>query len=204
MTKAGGSRDDETRGTGDSAISATEAPSRPSPAARRRDARSGPATEREINAPDRRTLLMLGAVTVVTLACWGAARLSCNITDPVNKAPPPIPLERLAATPKHAAIELSYRWRIFDPEQAMKLARGNLRERIARDLEKCQADPVECRRKRGELKGRVLTTATVLRQDARVAEVRVINHVQGSGDERYLMTLEHQGRIWKGTDQRPE
>lgn len=170
------------------------------PAKRKRPRAGKPApTERELNSPDRLTLVLLASVFSVTLFSWGAARFACNLHPPESRPPAALPTEKLSATPKDAAVELQQRSRTLDFKGALELAKGPLASEIAEERKSCESQGAECETKRRTLASQVLTTAVVISQDADSAEVRVTNHV-GDAQEVYRLKLEREGPIWKGTE----
>ena len=171
---------------------------------KRRKARPKPLSEREINAPDFRSLVMLFVVFGVTMASWGAARFACNVQVPVHRPPPAQSTDALARTPKDAAIELGQRWRGLDFDGALQLATGNLAEVLRREKAECEKKGPACAQKREELKGVIYTTAIVLRQDDQSADARVTSHDQRNGKQVYRLTLVHEGEVWKGIARTPE
>jgi hypothetical protein len=171
---------------------------------KRRKAKPKPLSEREINAPDFRSLIMLAVVFTVTVASWGAARFACNVQVPVHRPPPPQSTDALARTPKDAAIELGQRWRVLDFDGALQLATGNLAEVLRREKTECEKKGPACAAQREELKRVIHTTAVVLRQDDQSADARVTSHDQRNGKQVYRLTLVHDGQVWKGLARTPE
>src|SRR5262245_50252265 len=82
-----------------------------------------PRTEREIDAPDRLTLLMLGVMGFMTIVLWAFARGGCNYHPPrETRRPRPVKTEELARDPKDAALEMQQRLIQYDFDGALELA----------------------------------------------------------------------------------
>jgi hypothetical protein len=160
---------------------------------------AAPATvppEEEINSPDRRSLIGLFVIFVVTTLCWGAARFACNMHPPESRAAPKLTTDRLILTPKDAAIEYVQRWRSYDYEGALATVTGDdLTAELNKAKADCAAKANDCARQREAAAGR-LTTAVVLAQDGFVADTRVASTLKGQ-KETYRVKLRREGALWK-------
>jgi len=137
-----------------------------------------PPTEKEIDSPDRKTLILLFVVFAVTAVSWGSARFACNMHPPESRGAPKLPTERLMQTPKDAAIEFVQRWRSSDFDGALEIATGDVATEIAAAKAECAAHADQCAREREASAGR-LTLATLLAQDGFDGDVRVTTELKG-------------------------
>jgi hypothetical protein len=135
-------------------------------------------TEEEIDSPDRKTLVLLSVVFVVTAVCWGSARFACNMHPPESRSAPKLPTERLIATPKDAAIEFVQRWRSNDIDGALEIATGPAAAELATDKAACTANANQCARDREAAAGRV-TSGQLIGQDGFNGDVRVTTELKG-------------------------
>lgn len=164
-------------------------PKRPNP-------RHGEASEKDINSPDLRTIGLLGAIFLVTAASWGSARFACNYHPPQSRPAPPATTQRLAATPKDAAIEITHRWKTRDYEGALELAKGPVAEKLQKELVQCEAEGAKCVNDRRRLQQTVLTTGVVKEKSDGTAVALVTSQVQDAR-ERYEIRVEQDGPIWR-------
>jgi len=156
-----------------------------------------PSDEREIDAPDKLTLSMLGVMAVVTIVLWGFARGACNYHPPrETRRPRTLKLEELAREPKDAALEMQQRLVQLDFEGAVQLATGEAAAEVAKAKAACEAQHADCVMKRKQLSRSVDSTAQLLERSASNATVRVTT-VKPGGKETTLAKLEKQGPIWK-------
>jgi hypothetical protein len=163
-----------------------------------------PSDEREIDAPDKLTLSMLGVMAIVTLALWGFARAACNYHPPrETRRPRVMKLEELAREPKDAALEMQQRFVQFDFDGAAQLASGDAAAEIAKAKSACAAQSAECAMKRKQFEKNVDSTAALLERTAATATVRVTT-VKPGGKEVTLNKLERQGPIWKVVSRGPD
>ena len=190
---------DETQG-------ATEAPAPdpapPPPAPKAPPSPARPPTEAEIDSPDRRTLGLLGAVLLVTVASWGSARFSCNMHPPESKPPPKLGIERLTATAKDAAIEFVQRWQSSDYDGALEIAAGEAEADMGRQKAACAADASACARRREAAAG-LMTVVTVVHNTGFVAQAKATTHLKGQ-THSYAVTLARNAMLWKVTGATPE
>jgi hypothetical protein len=163
-----------------------------------------PRTEAEIDSPKPLTLWMLGVMSAATLIMWGTARFACNQQGAIAKEPATLPTEKLASTPKDAAIELQQRWATYDFARAQDLAKGAAGQQLAKDRQSCERDSASCQRKKQELADRVATSAALLRREPTSAVVRVTSVGTDTGKQVWLMDLEQDGAIWKATTRRAD
>jgi hypothetical protein len=163
-----------------------------------------PTDEREIDAPDKLTLSMLGVMAIVTLALWGFARAGCNYHPPrETRRPRVLKLEELAREPKDAALEMQQRLVQLDFEGAVQLATGAAAADVAKAKADCAAQPQDCAMKRNQLVKGVASTAQLLERSPTNATVRVIT-IKPGGKEATLAKLERQGPIWKVASRGPD
>lgn len=157
-------------------------------------------SEREINSPDFRTLVMLGSVFIVTLGSWGAARFACNVHTPVNREPNAQTTAKLSENPKDAAIELYQRWQTLDFDGALELATGSLAQRIQTDREKCAANESDCAHKRKERSKGLATRGILLSENGDRAVAKVESSLGDQDVATAQLTLVREGPIWKATE----
>jgi len=163
-----------------------------------------PTDEREIDAPDKLTLSMLGVMAVVTLSLWAFARAGCNYHPPrETRRPRAMKIEELAREPKDAALEMQQRLVQLDFEGAVQLATGAAAAEVATAKAACAAQPQDCAMKRSQLVKSVESAAQLLERSATTATVRVIT-VKPGGKETTLAKLERQGPIWKVASRGPD
>jgi len=163
-----------------------------------------PSDEREIDAPDKLTLSMLGVMAIVTLALWGFARAACNYHPPrETRRPRAMKIEELAREPKDAALEMQQRLVQLDFEGAVQLTTGEAAAEVAKAKAACMAQPQDCAMKRKQMEKMVDSTAQLLERSAANATVRVITTKPG-GKETTLAKLERQGQMWKVTSRGPD
>jgi hypothetical protein len=163
-----------------------------------------PSDEREIDAPDKLTLSMLGVMAVVTLCLWGFARAACNYHPPrETRRPRVMKLEELAREPKDAALEMQQRFVQLDFDGAAQLASGQAADEVAKAKAACAQQSADCAMKRKSLEKNVDSTAALLERSASTATVRVTT-VKPGGKEVTLAKLEREGPIWKVTSRGPD
>jgi hypothetical protein len=163
-----------------------------------------PTDEREIDAPDKLTLSMLGVMAIVTLTLWVFARAACNYHPPrETRRPRPVKLEELAREPKDAAIEMQQRYAHLNFDGALELAIGDAAAEVSKAKSDCAIKPQDCAMKKKTLEKGVDSAAALLERSATEATVRVTTQKPG-GKEVWLMRLERQGPIWKVKSRGPD
>src|SRR6188508_2025215 len=98
-------------------VPASSAPSNAPNAPRKKKKKKGskrkltrPLSEAEINAPDTQTMVMLGALTAMTIILWVWAHAGCNYHPPrETRRPRDVTTAELTREPKDAAIEFQHR-----------------------------------------------------------------------------------------------
>jgi hypothetical protein len=163
-----------------------------------------PTDEREIDAPDKLTLSMLGVMAIVTIVLWAFARGACNYHPPrETRRPRVVKLEDLAREPKDAALEMQQRLVQLDFEGAVQLATGEAAAEVAKAKAACEAQHAECAMKKRQLAKGVDSAAELLERSASNATVRVTT-IKPGGKETTLARLERQGPIWKVASRGPD
>jgi hypothetical protein len=163
-----------------------------------------PSDEREIDAPDKLTLSMLGVMAIVTLALWGFARAACNYHPPrETRRPRAMKIEELAREPKDAALEMQQRLAQYDFDGAAQLAAGDAAAEVAKAKAACAQQSAQCAMKRKQFEKNVDSAAALLERTATSATVRVTTLKPG-GKEVTLAKLERQGPIWKVISRGPD
>ncbi|HEV8549942.1 MAG TPA: hypothetical protein VGQ57_12955 [Polyangiaceae bacterium] len=163
-----------------------------------------PTDEREIDAPDKLTLSMLGVMAIVTLSLWVFARAACNYHPPrETRRPRPMKLEELAREPKDAALEMQQRLVQFDFDGAAQLSTGAAAAEVAKAKATCAQQSADCAMKRKQAEKTVESTAALLERSSTAATVRVTTLKPGGKDVN-LLKLERQGPMWKVTSRGPD
>lgn len=163
-----------------------------------------PTDEREIDAPDKLTLSMLGVMGVVTLALWVFARAACNYHPPrESRRPRAVKIEDLAREPKDAALEMQQRFDQLDYDGAAQLAIGDAAAEVAKAKADCAAKSQDCAMKRKQLEKSVESTAALLERSQTEATVRVTT-VRPGGNDVKLDKLQRVGSIWKVVSRGPD
>src|SRR5262245_41349156 len=86
-----------------------------------------PLDEREINAPDTQTLVMMGSLAALSVVLWIFAHAGCNYHPPrETRVPRKVSTADLTREPKDAAIELQQRLATLDYKGALEIAAGPL------------------------------------------------------------------------------
>lgn len=157
-----------------------------------------PKTEEALDTPNAQTLWMLGVVSACTLVMWGFGRAACNLHPPrESRKPRTVSVQDLARDPKNAAIELQQRWAVHRYGNAMDLASGPVADELRKKAMECEARTEACQKEQAQLADQVKTIGDLLRRDMTTAIVRVKSYGPGSAEEKYLVTLESAGTIWK-------
>jgi len=163
-----------------------------------------PTDEREIDAPDKLTLSMLGVMGVVTLALWVFARAACNYHPPrETRRPRAVKIEELAREPKDAALEMQQRFEQLDYDGAAQLAVGDAAAEVAKAKADCAAKTADCAMKKKQLEKSVESTAALLERSQSEATVRVTT-VRPGGKDVTLDKLQRVGSIWKVASRGPD
>jgi hypothetical protein len=171
---------------------------RRSEGARRRP--RGPAVlppEKEIRAPSRQTLLLLGVMAFSTLAMWGSARFACNAHPAQTRKPREVTTLELSRDPKDAALEMQQRWNSYDFTGALELASGSIAEELKKAAADCEKDAKACEQKKQSVEGRVLATAALLDKEGSSAKVRVVSRGGALGEQTVVYSVEQVGPSWK-------
>src|SRR5262245_62064443 len=140
-----------------------------------------PRTEREIDAPDRLTLLMLGVMGFMTIVLWGFARGACNYHPPrESRRPRAVKTEELARDPKDAALEMQQRLVQYDFDGALELSADSAEADVKKRKADCAAKVAECadKKKKNE---RASTVGALLERDMGSAVVRATSDTVSSG-----------------------
>jgi hypothetical protein len=163
-----------------------------------------PTDEREIDAPDKLTLSVLGFIGLVTLALWVFARAACNYHPPrETRRPRAVKLEDLARDPKDAALEMQQRLTQLDFDGALQLSLGDAAAEVNKAKADCAAKAQDCAMKRKQLEKSVESTAALLERSQDQATVRVTT-IRPGGKDVTLDRLQRQGTIWKVTSRGPD
>lgn len=163
-----------------------------------------PSDEREIDAPDKLTLSMLGVMAIVTLSLWVFARAACNYHPPrETRRPRAVKLEELAREPKDAALEMQQRLAQLDFDGAAQLTTGAAAADVAKAKAACAAQSQTCAMQRMQAGKSVDSAAALLERTGTTATVRVTT-VKAGVKEITLAKLERQGPIWKVTSRGPD
>ena len=156
-----------------------------------------PRTEREIDAPDRVTLLMLGVMGVMTIVLWAFAKGGCNYHPPrETRRPRAVKTEELARDPKDAALEMQQRFVQYDFDGALELSADAAETEVKQRKTECASKVKECaeNKKKNE---RTATTAALLERDMGSAVVRATSLTPPSGKLANILKLERRGPTWK-------
>jgi len=85
----------------------------------------GKVNEERVDAPSRRTVIMLGVICVSTIVMWAAGRAACNYHEPGESLTPrKVELEERTRTPKGTALEFAQALAGADFAVASGLASG--------------------------------------------------------------------------------
>jgi hypothetical protein len=156
-----------------------------------------PRTEREIDAPDRLTLLLLGIMGFMTIVLWGFAKGACNYHPPrETRRPRPVKLEELARDPKDAALEMQQRLVQYNFDGALELAVDSAESDVKKRKAECAGKVAECAEKKKKNE-RAATVAALLERDMGSATVRATSHTEANGKVANILRLERRGPTWK-------
>jgi hypothetical protein len=187
---------DERRG-GDDDDAAQSVSERPSGKKKKRPKPPIPRTEREIDAPDRLTLLMLGVMCVMTVVLWAFAKGGCNYHPPrETKRPRPMKTEELARDPKDAALEMQQRLVQYDFEGALELVADAAEAEVKKRAADCKTKVAVCAENKKKQE-RTATNAALLERDMGSALVRATSFTPGGGKQANIHKLERRGQAWK-------
>lgn len=153
--------------------------------------------EKEIAAPSRQTLIMLGVMAGATLLMWGSARFACNAHPAQTRKPREVTTADLSRDPKGAALELQQRWNSYDFKGALELAKGGVADELKKAQGDCEKDSAGCEAKKKSVEGQALATAALLSRAPGSAKVRVTSRGGAGGNETVVYTLEQEGAQWK-------
>lgn len=167
-----------------------------------------PLDEKEINAPDLQTLLMLGALAAMSITLWAFAHAGCNYHPPrETRVPRKVSTADLTRDPKGAAVELQQRLATLNYDGALEIAAGPLAKELEAEKATCAKDPAACDARREKRKA-VISFGEVLTNDRSSAKVRVISHRLADvpeGKQRYLALVERDPKgNWKVTGRVPD
>jgi len=172
---------------------------RPPEGARKKKKRAKPPlprTEREIDAPDRLTLLLLAVMGFMTIVLWAFAKGGCNYHPPrETRRPRAVKTEELARDPKDAALEMQQRFVQYDFDGALELAADSAETDVKRKKAECATKVKECAetKKKNE---RAATVAVLLERDMASATVRATTTGAGA-KQANIVRLERKGPLWK-------
>jgi hypothetical protein len=156
-----------------------------------------PRTEREIDSPDRLTLLMLGVMGFMTITLWAFAKGGCNYHPPrETRRPRAVKLEELARDPKDAALEMQQRLVQYNFDGALELVEGPAESDVKQRKAECATKVAACAdtKKKHE---RAATAAALLERDMSSATVRATTTIPASPKQTNILRLERRGPIWK-------
>ena len=124
--------------------------------------------------PDRATLVGLALIAAVTWLGWGSARLACNRDAQVIHAPGQLSDERMAVTPRDAAIEFHQRLWTGEFEGALEFATGSAIKFVEAERAKCPSDHQKCENQSPN-PAKTVTVVEVVEATDSEAEVRIIS-----------------------------
>jgi hypothetical protein len=184
-------------GDDDAAQSVSERPSAGERKKKKRQKPPIPRTEREIDAPDRLTLFMLGVMCVMTVTLWAFAKGGCNYHPPrETKRPRPMKTEELARDPKDAALEMQQRLVTYNFDGALELVADAAEADVKKRKADCAAKVAQCAENKKKHE-RTSTVAALLERDMGSALVRATSVTPGGGKQANIHTLERRGPSWK-------
>ena len=156
-----------------------------------------PRTEKEIDAPDRVTLVMLGVLCFMTIVLWLFARSACNYHPPrETRRPRAVKTEDLARDPKDAALEMQQRLVQLNFDGALELAADSAEADVKKQKADCAGKVAACAEKKKKYE-RTSTTAVLLERDMASATVRATSVTHSAGKQANILTLERRGPAWK-------
>ncbi len=161
-------------------------------------------TEAEIQAPDRQTLVMLGALAGLSVTLWIFAHAGCNYHPPrETRRPRDVTTAELVREPKDAAIEFQQRLVTLNHAGALEIAAGPQLDVVKKQQAECAAQGAACVARKKTLSS-VITTAVVLERTPYNAKVKVTSHNLPGGPKTFLTLVERDPTGWKITSQVPD
>lgn len=162
-----------------------------------------PQTEEALNVPKMQTVYMLGAMSVLTIILWFAAKLSCNIHPDQVRDPKHFSTIDLAADPKNAAFEFHHRFETGDYATALDLSTGEMRKTVEAKLKECEQDADACAKNMARLAGTIRSTGRVLDQTGTRATVELTSISQTApGQKTYSFEVVKEGDFWRVASRR--
>lgn len=170
-------------------------------AARSRRSRSARLTEEQIDSPKRQTLVLLGIISVMTVALWVAAKAACNMRTQITR-PRKVTVEQIVRTPKHAAMELQQRWAKGDFAGAQELASAAVAAELEKEKHACDSACVSARHAAAE---RTESTAYVVERDGNLTRVWVRTVGMDKGEQNYVLEVarDRASKQWEIIGRRP-
>jgi hypothetical protein len=161
------------------------------------DDREPPQTEEALDVPKMQTVYMLGAISILTIILWFAAKLSCNVHPDQMRDPKHFSTRELAADPKNAAFEFHHRFETGDFTTALDLSTGEVKNLVESKLLGCEQDPDTCAKNMAQLEGTIQSTAKVLDRSTDRANVELISESKAwPGRKSFLFEVVKQGEYW--------
>lgn len=161
------------------------------------DDREPPQTEEALDVPKMQTVYMLGAISILTIILWFAAKLSCNVHPDQMRDPKHFSTRELAADPKNAAFEFHHRFETGDFTTALDLATGDVKNLVETKLKGCEQEPDTCAKNMAQLARTIQSTAKVLDRSADRASVELISESKTwPGRKSFLFEVKKQGEYW--------
>lgn len=162
-----------------------------------------PQTEEALNVPKMQTVYMLGAMSVLTIILWFAAKLSCNIHPDQVRDPKHFSTIDLAANPKNAAFEFHHRFETGDYATALDLSTGEMRKTVEAKLKECEQDADACAKNMARLAGTIKSTGRLLEQAGNRATVELTSISQTApGQKSYSFEVVKEGDFWRVASRR--
>lgn len=167
------------------------------------DDREPPQTEEALDVPKMQTIYMLGAISILTVILWFAAKLSCNIHPDQMRDPKHFSTRELAANPKNAAFEFHHRFETGDFTTALDLSTGEVKNTVEGKLKACEQEPDTCAKNMAQLAGTIQSTAKVLDRSGDRASVELISESKAwPGRKSFLFEVVKHGDFWLVTSRR--
>jgi len=161
-------------------------------------------SEDQIRAPDKQTLVMLGALSALAIVLWAFAHAGCNYHPPrETRRPRDVKTAELVREPKDAAIEFQQRLLTLNYAGALEIAGGALAQTVKAQQGDCAPKDPKCVERKKSLE-KVITTAVVLERTPFNARVRVTTHRLPGGAKTFLSLVERDSTGWKVTAQVPD
>jgi len=167
------------------------------------DEREPPQTEEALNVPKMQTIYMLGAMSVLTIILWFAAKLSCNVHPDQVRDPKHFSTLELAADPKNAAFEFHHRFESGDYVTALDLSTGEMRKTVEAKLKECEQEVDACTRNMARLAGTIKSTGKLLDQVGNRATVELTSVSQTApGQKSHSFEVVKEGELWRVASRR--